>query len=239
MLATKVVFWDFDETLAFREWKWSGTLAQVAREADPPVDMRDVDIRPHLQHGYLWHTPEVAHTHLVTADQWWEHMEVVLAKAFVAAGVPEEPASALSKKVRGEYLAPRYWHVYDDVVPALEALAAKGWRHCVVSNHVPELDEIVEMVGLGGFFDQVISSAVVGYEKPNPAIYEIARGHFPDAAERWMVGDSYEADYVGAEACGIRAILVRREHEGAERFCPGLDCVVKIIGGETDDETTS
>jgi putative hydrolase of the HAD superfamily len=230
----KVVFWDFDETLTYREWKWSGTLAQVARDADPPIDLAIVDIRPHLQAGYLWHTPEVAHTELATADQWWEHMEGILARAFVAAGVKEETARALSKKVRGEYLDMRYWHVYDDVAPALEALAAGGWRHCVVSNHVPELDDIVEGVGLSGYFDAVISSANVGYEKPHPAIYAMAKAKFPEAEEMWMVGDSYEADYVGAERAGMKAILVRKEHAGAERYCEGLGCVVETILGRRE-----
>ncbi len=227
----KVVFWDFDETLTYREWQWRGALAQVAQDADPPLDLTMQDIRPYLQSGQPWHEPEVPHTHLATADQWWEYMEGVLARSFMAAGVPEHTARALSKKVRGEYLDMRYWHVYDDVVPALEALAAEGWRHCVVSNHVPELDEIVEGVGLGGYFDAVLSSAVVGYEKPHPAIYAMAKGRFPGAEEMWMVGDSYEADYVGAEACGIRAILVRKEHPGAARYCEGLACVVEMIEG--------
>ena len=228
----KVVFWDFDETLTYREWKWSGTLAQIAREADPPINLADVDIRPHLRAGYLWHTPEVAHPELANADAWWAYMEVVLAKAFRAAGVPEDMAPVLAGKVRGEYLDMRFWHVYDDVVPALEALAAEGWRHCVVSNHVPELDEIVEGVGLGGYFDVVISSANVGYEKPHAAIYAMAKAKFPEAEEMWMVGDSYEADYVGAERAGMKAILVRKEHEGAERFCKGLECVVETILGK-------
>ena len=58
-----------------------------------------------------------------------------------------------------------------------------------------------------------------------------AKAEFPDADEMWMVGDSYEADYVGAERAGMKAILVRREHEGAARYCEGLECVVETILG--------
>lgn len=79
----------------------------------------------------------------------------------------------------------------------------------IVSNHVPELGDLVGRLGLADLIDGVLTSAVTGYEKPHPAMYGIALdliGH-PDRV--WMIGDNPVADVAGAEAVGIPAILVR------------------------------
>lgn len=47
--------------------------------------------------------------------------------------------SELAREVRGTYLDATAWVVYDDVVPTLTRLSGLGWRHVVLSNHVPEL----------------------------------------------------------------------------------------------------
>jgi KaiC/GvpD/RAD55 family RecA-like ATPase len=61
-------------------------------------------------------------------------------------------------------------------VQALQRLAAVGWRHIVLSNHVPELASIVAGVGLGYLVETVLSSARTGYEKPHPEAFAIAGG---------------------------------------------------------------
>ena len=68
----------------------------------------------------------------------------------------------------------------------------------ILSNHVPELRSIVDGVGLGSLIDQVYTSAVTGYEKPNPESYRIALGSDPPE-ECFMVGDNVDADVLGAE----------------------------------------
>jgi len=77
-----------------------------------------------------------------------------------------------------------------------------------LSNHVPELHAIVKSVGLGPFIDEVISSANVGFEKPHPAIFALARELAGNPKEVWMVGDNQQADVEGSRAAGIPAILV-------------------------------
>ena len=43
-----------------------------------------------------------------------------------------------------------------------------GWRQAIVSNHCPELETLVDGLGIGAFFDKVYSSTCTGYEKPHP-----------------------------------------------------------------------
>ena len=57
---------------------------------------------------------------------------------------------------------------------ALSALAEAGWTHAVLSNHVPELADLIEALGLTSHFARVFNSADIGVEKPNPEAFRIA-----------------------------------------------------------------
>ena len=58
-----------------------------------------------------------------------------------------------------------YWHLFEDAAVALDVLSEFGWRHAILSNHVPELGEIVQSLGVRSRFDAVYTSALTGYEK--------------------------------------------------------------------------
>ena len=63
------------------------------------------------------------------------------------------------------------------------------------------------MVGLGRYFDHLSVSALSGYAKPDPRLFREALealGVSPEEAVH--VGDA-EADLLGAEAVGMRALL--------------------------------
>ena len=76
--------------------------------------------------------------------------------------------------LRAEILDARAYSLFDDVVPVLTALREAGWRHVIVSNHVPELADIMTGLGIREFFADVITSGLVGYEKPQAQMFEAA-----------------------------------------------------------------
>jgi putative hydrolase of the HAD superfamily len=104
----------------------------------------------------------------------------------------------------------------------------------VVSNHVPELAQIVQGVSLDQWIDTVVSSAVVGYEKPHPGIFAVAREITGDTAQVAMVGDDPDADVAGAVAAGIPALLVqhpgRPPMEGAISLHQAADLILRRAG---------
>jgi putative hydrolase of the HAD superfamily len=115
---------------------------------------------------------------------------------------------------------------YPDVVPALEALRARGSRLVVVSNWDVSLHEVLHRTGLDALVDGAVASAEFGTAKPDPAIFARAlelAGVAPGAALH--VGDSLEADVEGARAAGIAAVLVARDGEAAP---PGVPCVASL-----------
>jgi len=224
-----VLLWDFDNTLGSRRGIWGHPLVDVLRRHDPESEVTGEEIGPHLQEGFPWHQPEVAHPELNEPDAWWEAMEVVFHRAYTAVGIKAEQASRLASDVRATFTHPNGWHLFDDTLETLETLRNEGWRHVVVSNHIPELPDLIDHLGLSPLLDRVYTSALVGYEKPHPELYQMVLDWVGEVDKIWMIGDNIEADVRGANRMGIPAILVRKYHEEAEFFCPTVADAIEVL----------
>lgn len=231
--------WDFDGTLAHRIGRWSGCLCAIAdRRGLSGVTVEH--FRPLLKSGFPWHTPDVHHSHLCDADAWWSAMHPVFVRVFEGVGFPAD-ADLLAHEVREAYCDLASWQLYDDAIETLRLLIDRGWRHVILSNHVPELDSIVVGLGLHPYVEAVFSSAVTGYEKPHPEVYRIverALGERP----RCMIGDNPVADYHGAQAVGIPAILVRTSDPGIDSCLPdlrGISQLIEKVAGSSNRGTQS
>ena len=242
----KLVIWDFDGTLGYRDGgAWTATLLDVLQRELPSHHVTFEELRPFMASGFRWQMTEQAHTPVDsadprTADAWWGELEPLFVQAYRSVGVRDAEARRLARCFRSTYLNPLRWRRFDDVLPTLEALIERGWTHVILSNHVPELPELVEAVRLAPYFVRIFNSAEIGYEKPHPAPFKVVQAAFPDVEAWWMVGDSYAADVLGAEAVGIPAVLVRGSHPEA-RFClpdlcglPGLLAEWSPVMGGSD-----
>jgi len=230
----KWLIWDFDGTLAYRvgEWPaWTQALLEVLDRETPGHGVDPELLRPFLRTGFPWHSPEVHHPHLASADAWWGALEPRFADAFRKVGYDADSARRMAKVVRRAYLDPGRWRLYDDALPALEELSSRGWKHVLLTNHVPELEEIVHHLGLNRNLHRVFNSAETGYEKPHPEAFRGVLEDLPGADAVWMIGDNADADVAGAKAAGIPAILVRRRREGVEPYCEDLTGIAAMVGG--------
>ena len=144
-------------------------------------------------------------------------------------GVNRDLAQELAVCVREDFVDPAQWRVFPDVFEALDSLSARGWTHLMLSNHVPELLDIAEGLGFGNRVQRIFNSANTGYEKPHPEAYRRVLRTLDGADSVWMIGDSMRADVVGAEAAGIPAILARKHHPNAKRYCDDLRTVAGIV----------
>ena len=107
------------------------------------------------------------------------------------------------------------WVLYPETLEALTALRSRGLVLGVISNFDSRLFGLLEGLGLARFFAPVVISSQAGAAKPETAIFHRAltsHGLRPDDALH--VGDSYEADVVGARTAGLTPVWVdRRAHD--------------------------
>jgi putative hydrolase of the HAD superfamily len=219
----RAVLWDFDGTLAVRPGHWGECLVEVLDAQEPGHGLTEADLMPFLRTGFPWHEHDRPHPHLSDPDAWWQHIGQVLQLVLTSARVPEARAAAHLRHFRGTYLNTAQWSVFPDSAAALARTAAAGWHNVIVSNHAPELADLVRDLGLGAHVQEVITSARCGYEKPHPAIFELARRAAGNPETAWMVGDNPVADIAGAARAGIPGILVRTSTADGSRWASMLD----------------
>jgi putative hydrolase of the HAD superfamily len=132
-----------------------------------------------------------------------------------------EPADAACDDWFAAYLE-RYragWAAFDDVLPALAALAdaLPGVRLGIVTNGEGEPQRAkLAAIGLTDRFPVFVASADVGMRKPQPEIFLFAcerLGVDPSASAH--VGDRLDLDAQGAAAAGLRGVWLDRAGGGA------------------------
>ena len=206
----RLILWDFDGTLAFRTGMWRGAMIEVLDRHAPGHGVRAEALRPYMRDVFPWHRAGTAHPELSEPEAWWAPIHGVMAAAYEGVGLTAHDARRFARAARAHYVDHRHgWALFDDTLEVLGALRDEGWRHAVLSNHVPELPQLAAGLGLDGLLEAIHSSALIGYDKPHPGAFAAAL----DAAGRpstvWMVGDNPVADVGGAQALGIPAVLVR------------------------------
>jgi putative hydrolase of the HAD superfamily len=125
------------------------------------------------------------------------------------------------------------WKPYPEALPILEDLRDAGYRLGVISNASHSLPETLRKIGLAPFFETITYSFAVGAEKPDVRIFRRALAE-AEATEgiALHVGDSFEADYVGAKRAGLHAVLLQREGEPPAPcpFIRSLEALPHLLG---------
>jgi putative hydrolase of the HAD superfamily len=131
---------------------------------------------------------------------------------------------------------PAGYRLFDDVRPALEALAARGITLGVVSNFEPWLEDVLALEGVDHLFAAVAISGKLGVAKPDPEIFRVALAEAgADPAATLHVGDQPVNDVAAARAVGITPVLIDRfarhpDPDGAHRV-EDLTGLVRLLNG--------
>lgn len=138
---------------------------------------------------------------------------------FLHADVPEEDLPLVRDALRDMHAERHLWSsIHPGTAAALDRLRALGMPIGVVSNSDGRVEEALEAAGIRSKFDVVIDSALVGVEKPSPAIFGFALEALGVAAQDALyVGDIYEVDVIGARAAGLDVVLVDPNGRNAGR----------------------
>jgi putative hydrolase of the HAD superfamily len=205
----EVLFLDVGDTLIRAHPSWAGVYRQGLREAGIDVAEKDLEraLLEETQRGGWWlredpfeATPEISWQRVVEFDA------AVLSRLGLA-----DVSDAVFRGIEDAFARRSAWHVFPDVLPALDTLRDAGVRMCVISNFVWGGTELIHDLELANHFEQLVISARVGFQKPHRGIFEHAlRVMGADPARSLHVGDSYKADVIGARRAGIDAVLIDR-----------------------------
>ncbi len=116
------------------------------------------------------------------------------------------------------YADPRAWRVFPEVRETLRMLRERGIALAVVSNFDSRLPGLLDALGLAPFFQGIVHSSAAGAAKPAREIFDLALSLVGVEAERALhVGDSLTADFEGARAAGVDALLIERDTPSPHR----------------------
>ena len=107
--------------------------------------------------------------------------------------------------------ADREEHIWATTRPwvneTLQQLREQDYQLAVISNSDGRVDQILQDLDLHEYFETVVDSHVVGVEKPDSRIFEIALNRLGwKPAETIYVGDIFYIDVWGANQAGLGAI---------------------------------
>ncbi len=224
-----VVFWDFDGTLVRSNPLWSKSVYSALKETDKNTKIQFNDIRKCMAVGFTWHTPNEDYSRL-TDDKWWDFMQKKFTKDYISLGVNEKTAETASKKIRNIIKDISNYELYPDSIETLEAMIKKGHKNVILSNNYPDLADVIKSLDLYKHFDNFIISAAVGYDKPRPEIFKIAKNLYPNETEFIMIGDSVNADIKGGKNSDMKTILVHSGQDCNANYCfDNLKSILEVI----------
>ena len=216
----KAIFFDFYETLCFHRHSLEENLERIAERYGVEVNWERCDTAiKKLFAGTSAPEPTIHYSLL-------ESLITVMMREceFIREVGIEKHVEQIAWELlqSGHYLfAANSATLYDDVVPTLQHFRDEGFKLAIVSNWDTPLDPLTERLGIAHYFDAIVAShdARVRSEKPDPHIFNYALAAVGASAEEVVhVGDTYEADIIGAQGVGIRPILIDRDSTQTDRW---------------------
>jgi putative hydrolase of the HAD superfamily len=140
----------------------------------------------------------------------------------------DELADGLATRLYERERNPDSWMLYPDVVPVLDALAARRVPLGIVSDTGWDYSEVLARAGLRDRFGSVVMSFEHGLVKPDGRLFAAACAELGvTPGETLMVGDNHLPDG-GAILAGLTVLLLPPVPAGAER---GLRHVLPLVDG--------
>lgn len=119
---------------------------------------------------------------------------------------PLETIDAMAESYIDEL--PKDNYLFEGTTDLLDYLKSKYRLHLITNGFHSVQHKKLSNSGIAHFFESVTTSEDVGAKKPNPKVFQYALSQAQTQANRAvMIGDSYEADVLGARAVGFKTIF--------------------------------
>ncbi|MBI4375522.1 MAG: HAD family hydrolase [Elusimicrobia bacterium] len=205
-MATKAILFDFGGTLDFDGVTWADRFFPIYREAG---------IRAEKDAFYkaFWNSDDHLPLRHDLDGLGLEQTVSLQVRDVLHELAPERPE--IAETVVRRFVEQSRWHFRRNR-DFLEPLRRR-FKLGIVSNFYGNLQSVLNSEGLGGLFDAIADSEVVGAKKPEPGIFQhVLRSFGVEPSEAIMVGDSIARDMRGAERLGMPHALL---HPDANPCC--------------------
>lgn len=120
-------------------------------------------------------------------------------------------------------------HLLPGAEEILEYLCKKYKLH-IITNGFQEVQHLkLQKSKIAHYFETVTSSEEVGVKKPNPLVFQTAlKKANAVAATSVMIGDTFEADILGAEAIGMHTLFYNYRKEEIPAKYPVVNHLLEI-----------
>lgn len=114
---------------------------------------------------------------------------------------------------------PSFNHLFKGTFEILDYLKSKYRLHIITNGFEEVQTKKMMSSNILDYFDKVITSESVGVKKPNPKVFKYALNvSGANESNSIMIGDSIEADILGALNLGIQAIHCNFENEDTSEY---------------------
>ena len=195
------IFFDLDHTLWDFDKNSGLTFKKIFKEQDIEIDIHkflEVYEPINLEYWRLYRDEKIGKVELR-----YKRLKTTFDK------LNFKISDELINQISEDYITylPMFNHLLDGAKDLLDYLKDKYNLH-IITNGFEEVQKIkLEKSQINDYFKVVVTSESVGVKKPNPKVFEFALKEANVSANKSiMIGDSLEADVLGALAVGISPI---------------------------------
>lgn len=120
-------------------------------------------------------------------------------------------------------------YLFDGAIELLDYLNRKYDLHIITNGFNEVQNKKIVNSKIDRYFSQIITSEMVGVKKPNPKVFEYALEKAgAKANESVMIGDSWEADIMGAKAFNMNVIYCNFDNESVDESISSVKNLYEI-----------
>jgi putative hydrolase of the HAD superfamily len=124
---------------------------------------------------------------------------------------------------------PDFNHLFEDALDVLAYLKARYELHIITNGFAEVQFRNIANSKLDPYFKTITNSEMAGAKKPNPIIFEHALEKANASKnESIMIGDSMEADVLGALDFGMKALFFNPNQIEVEDFIPQITTLAEL-----------
>jgi len=196
--------WDFDKNSAFA---FDTIFKEQGFEISLP-DFLNIYIPRNQHYWKLYQVNKISHEDL----RYYRLKDVFDALQY-------EVSDKIIHQLSEDYIKylPEYNHLFDGAIEILDYLKPNYKLHIITNGFASVQTKKLKNSNIDHYFETITNSEMAGVKKPHRNIFDFALS-LANASKNdsLMIGDSYEADIVGAQDAGIEAVFFNEHNSDIE-----------------------